>query len=80
LHRLHLQKLRAQRLDRRVDLVQPGDRVDLRIWLVICALSIGFSGSWFCSWVTSMVRKRSALPAPLSADFSAAVLVSSSAA
>ena len=33
------------------------------IWLVTCALSIGFSGSWFCICVTSSFRKRSALPA-----------------
>ena len=31
------------------------------IWLVTCALSIGLSGSWFCSCATSKVRKRSAL-------------------
>ena len=29
------------------------------IWLVTCALSIGFSGSWFCICVTSSLRKRS---------------------
>ena len=35
------------------------------IWLVTCALSIGFSGSWFCICATSSFRKRSALPASL---------------
>ena len=30
------------------------------IWLVTCALSIGFNGSWFCICVTSSFRKRSA--------------------
>src|SRR5437867_5060457 len=38
------------------------------IWLVICALSIGFSGSWFCIWVTRSLRKRSSLPASLFVD------------
>ena len=33
------------------------------IWLVTCALSIGFSGSWFCICATSSFRKRSELSA-----------------
>ena len=33
------------------------------IWLVTCALSSGFIGSWFCICATSSLRKRSSLPA-----------------
>ena len=33
------------------------------IWLVTCALSIGFKGSWFCICATSSLRKRSSAPA-----------------
>ncbi len=35
------------------------------IWLVTCALSSGFSGSWLLICATSSLRKRSSLPASL---------------
>ena len=38
------------------------------IWLVICALSIGLSGSWFCSCVASSFRKALALPTAVLPD------------
>ena len=35
------------------------------IWLVTCALSSGFSGSWFFIWATSRLRKRFCVSATL---------------